>query len=183
MIARRTDGSAYYAVNATSSTDPKDRLDRKTVLFNDLTAHRTYTILLALHMYDVHTTDLKPFPHLAQTAAEYMQQQGGEGHERTAGDVKIKVLGLRKIEGFDTVGTLTTKPDGFTNEKWYSPELDMDLEMKIHSPQAGDHTSSIGQIRLGEPDASLFQVPAGFTLAPPDPRRHPPSGSSVPPNN
>lgn len=183
VIARRSDGSGYWGVSLVSSTDPKDPTDRKTAAFNDIPGHKNYTLLLWLHSYEVFPNDLAPHAYTPQTAAAYLKRQGGEGYERTVGIVHIKMLGIRNIEGFDTVGTLEVLDDGRRSERWYSPELDMALESKSHDPKTGDLTVKVEQIKTGEPDAALFQVPAGFTPVPRDRRRQHAEGSTASQNN
>jgi len=51
----------------------------------------------------------------------------------------------------------------YTNDVWYSPELQMDLKMS-YSNGNGDHTETIKDLKRGEPDAKLFSVPAGYKV-------------------
>jgi hypothetical protein len=48
-------------------------------------------------------------------------------------------------------------------ERWYSPELKIQLLARIIDPRAGD-TSEVTNLDRGEPDPSEFQIPADDTI-------------------
>ncbi|HKV92826.1 MAG TPA: hypothetical protein VJW20_09785 [Candidatus Angelobacter sp.] len=84
-------------------------------------------------------------------------------------------LGTMEIEGFTVKGTrLTTtipagamgndKPMTTTSERWFSDDLKMDLLTKSSSPESGQHVRRLVNIRTGDPDPLLFQVPADYTV-------------------
>ncbi len=84
-------------------------------------------------------------------------------------------LGTMEIEGFTVKGTriTTTTPAGMmgndkpmtsTNERWFSDELKMDLLTKSTTPESGQHVRKLVNIRSGDPDPLLFQVPADYTV-------------------
>jgi hypothetical protein len=84
-------------------------------------------------------------------------------------------LGATEIEGFTVTGTRYTRtipagergndqPMTTTNERWFSSDLKMDLLTKSESPEAGKHVRRLVNIRMGDPDPLLFQVPADYTV-------------------
>lgn len=84
-------------------------------------------------------------------------------------------LGTMEIEGFTVKGTrLTTtigagamgndKPMTTTSERWFSEDLKMDLLIKSSSPESGQHVRRLVNIRSGDPDPLLFQVPLDYTV-------------------
>jgi hypothetical protein len=84
-------------------------------------------------------------------------------------------LGTMEIEGFTVKGTrlTTTVPAGAmgndnpmttTNERWFSEDLKMDLLIKSVSPESGQHVRRLVNIRSGDPDPLLFQVPTDYTV-------------------
>ncbi len=84
-------------------------------------------------------------------------------------------LGTTQIEGFTVMGTRSThimdagligndKPIATMTERWFSTDLKMDLVNISESPDAGKHVRKLINIRAGEPDPLLFQVPADFTV-------------------
>ncbi len=84
-------------------------------------------------------------------------------------------LGTQTIEGVECEGTRTTLtipageignelPIVITNERWYSSKLQTDVLSKRHDPRTGDTTFKLVNINQSEPPASLFQVPADYTI-------------------
>jgi hypothetical protein len=51
-----------------------------------------------------------------------------------------------------------------TMEMWTSPELGVAVLNKNSDPRNGDHTQRLTKISRNEPDASLFQPPAGYEV-------------------
>jgi hypothetical protein len=92
-------------------------------------------------------------------------------------------LGKRTIEGVETTGTrrIWTIPVGAigndralvtTEETWYSPKLRLVLLSVRDEPRFGKTTYSLTNLKLTNPDKSLFVVPPGYTTettAPPSP--------------
>jgi hypothetical protein len=84
-------------------------------------------------------------------------------------------LGTKTIDGVQATGTRTTTiiPAGaigndrniiVTQDTWYSPELEMVLESVHRDPRFGVSIYSVINLQREEPDASLFQVPPGYTV-------------------
>lgn len=84
-------------------------------------------------------------------------------------------LGKQMIEGVEAEGkrTVTTIPVGaignerpieIVSESWYSPELQTTVMSKRSDPTSGETTFRLTNIRRGDPDASLFQVPSDYTI-------------------
>jgi hypothetical protein len=51
-----------------------------------------------------------------------------------------------------------------TVERWYSPDLQMNVLIKRSDPRTGDNVFQVTNVVRTEPDASLFQVPSDYTL-------------------
>ena len=86
-------------------------------------------------------------------------------------------LGERVIEGYKAVGSRieNTIPAGeignelpivMSTEQWFSPELGVVLTSTHRDPMSGESTYRLTKIVRGEPDATLFTVPAGYNRAP-----------------
>lgn len=84
-------------------------------------------------------------------------------------------LGTMEIEGYTVTGTRFTRtipagemgndqPMTTVNERWFSSDLKMDLLDKSENPESGKHVRKLVNIRLGDPDPLLFQVPADYTV-------------------
>ncbi len=89
---------------------------------------------------------------------------------------KGEALGMKNIEGVIAEGTRNVetieagaigndRPIQVVNERWYSDQLKT-MVMTTHiDPRSGDESFRLTNIRLGEPDAGLFQVPAGYRMS------------------
>jgi hypothetical protein len=84
-------------------------------------------------------------------------------------------IGDQTIEGIHTVGTRMTttipagkmgneKPITVTSERWYSPELKATIMTKHNDPWSGELKTEFKNVSNGEPDASLFAVPADYKV-------------------
>jgi hypothetical protein len=82
-------------------------------------------------------------------------------------------LGTETIEGIQATGTRSTKtiPSGtigndkdliITHETWYSPELKLVIQSTQNDPRFGQTTYTLKNIQQGQPDGTLFQVPADY---------------------
>ncbi|HJT88677.1 MAG TPA: hypothetical protein VJ732_12495, partial [Bryobacteraceae bacterium] len=85
-------------------------------------------------------------------------------------------LGQQAIEGVNSKGTRVTNtiPAGaigndreikMVTETWISPDLQIPMMRKTTDPRSGEHYFHLTNVRLGEPDPSLFQVPTGWQVS------------------
>jgi len=90
-------------------------------------------------------------------------------------DAKEEKLGTQTIEGVQAEGTRVThtiaageigndRPLTTVTERWYSPELQTVVMSRTTDPQHGETTYRLSNIRRGEPDKSLFEIPAGYAV-------------------
>ena len=90
-------------------------------------------------------------------------------------NAKTDQLGAKTIEGIPVTGTRTTStiPAGtignnkdltISRETWYSPDLKLVIESTQTDPRFGETTYTLTNLQRSEPDPSLFQVPAGYTV-------------------
>ena len=90
-------------------------------------------------------------------------------------EVNQESLGTQAIEGVTAEGTRVTftipagkigndRPIVTVNERWYSPELQTVVLTKNSDPRMGETTYRLTNINRSEPDPSLFQVPADYTV-------------------
>ncbi len=56
------------------------------------------------------------------------------------------------------------KPIVVTVDRWYSPDLQMNVMIKRSDPRTGDSVFQLANIVRSEPDASLFQVPSDYAV-------------------
>ena len=118
---------------------------------------------------DAHTAREKSMPKAVAKGAEPSAPKQAEPQISRAS------LGTETIGGVLAKGTRTTTiyPAGsFGNdravtvvrENWVSPELLVVVVIKVSDPRTGEFTSRLTNISRSEPDASLFQVPAGYEV-------------------
>jgi hypothetical protein len=85
-------------------------------------------------------------------------------------------LGKQNIEGVEAEGTRVTitipageigneRPIEIVSERWYSPELQMDVMTRHNDPRSGETTYRLTNINRSEPTKSLFEVPSDYTVS------------------
>jgi hypothetical protein len=91
------------------------------------------------------------------------------------GETKTEQLGKRMIEGVEAEGTRTTMtipansvgndlPIEVLAESWFSLELKTVVMSTRKDPRFGETAYRLRNVRLGEPLASLFEVPADYKI-------------------
>jgi hypothetical protein len=100
-------------------------------------------------------------------------------HHREGGpnapQAQTENLGLQTINGIAATGTRTTQtiPAGaigntqaiqIVREVWTSQDLKIPVMIKTVDPRFGETTMQLTNVLQTNPDAALFQVPAGFTV-------------------
>jgi hypothetical protein len=91
------------------------------------------------------------------------------------GTLKKEDLGVQTINGISAQGTRFTrtiaagqagnvKPIIITNERWYSPDLQIVIKTVRSDPRFGETTYTVTNIQKQEPAAALFAVPSDYTV-------------------
>ena len=104
-----------------------------------------------------------------------MSVGGGVFSWSSDAEVNQEQLGTQTIEGVAAEGTRVTftiaagkigneRPIVTVNERWYSQELQTVVLSKNSDPRMGETTYRLTNIDRSEPDPSLFQVPADYTV-------------------
>lgn len=84
-------------------------------------------------------------------------------------------LGKKKIDGLEVQGTRETRlfksgsegnnrPMVQTLESWYSPQLQIDLEVTREDPRSGRQSYEVTELKMGEPAPDWFAMPSGYRL-------------------
>jgi hypothetical protein len=101
---------------------------------------------------------------------------GGRGQNRPADpNVKSEDLGTQSVNSVIAKGSRVTHtipagtignalPIQSVHETWMAADLKVPVTVKVTDPRFGTRTTQLTQINRGEPDATLFQVPAGYTV-------------------
>jgi hypothetical protein len=88
---------------------------------------------------------------------------------------KSESIGDQTIDGIHATGTKVTttipagkmgneKPIVVTSERWYAPELKATIVTRHDDPWSGELKTEFKNVSTGEPDASLFSVPADYKV-------------------
>jgi hypothetical protein len=156
------------------------------VTINDPVAGATYSLEPEQH---IARKLLRPTPQddamfRAKLTAESGMQTGGSGdvmfykkekQKQSTDQAASEDLGTQVIEGVMAKGTrvTTTIPAGaigneqpiqIVSERWYSADLQTIVLSKLNDPRIGETIHKLTNINRAEPDASLFQVPAGYSV-------------------
>jgi hypothetical protein len=118
-----------------------------------------------------------PGPGAAGTGPMTFAVQGHIDSAKTGVNLSAKTesLGNKTIEGVPVTGTKTTNtiPMGMigndrdivtTRETWYSPDLKLVIQSTQDDPRFGETTYSLTNIQQSDPNPTLFQIPAGYTI-------------------
>lgn len=109
--------------------------------------------------------------------------ENGKGVKADDANVTSTSLGSQTINGVSAEGTRTTrtipagaigneKPIVIIVERWYSSELHTAVKTTRSDPRMGETIMQLTEIKRAEPDASLFQVPADYTIKKGGPTQH-----------
>ena len=92
------------------------------------------------------------------------------------GDIWVGIdLGTQSVEGVSAVGTRTTftiragqigneRAIEIVDERWFSPDLQTTVMTRHTDPRSGEVVYRLTNINRTEPDHSLFEMPADYTL-------------------
>ena len=117
-----------------------------------------------------HVCDLRPFH-----APAFNSPLRPQGVVKETPSGNIENLGTQSIEGLEVTGERETtiiqsnamgnnRPLVTKREFWYSPLLGVNLVSKRDDPRFGTENFEVTHISIGEPDAKLFELPAGYTV-------------------
>jgi hypothetical protein len=108
--------------------------------------------------------------------SEFTRGAHNGGHGAADKETVTTSLGTQTIGGVTAEGTRYTrtipagqignvKPIVVVTERWYSSDLQMVVMTKRSDPRSGDTVFQMTSIARTEPAATLFQVPADYTVA------------------
>lgn len=171
-LYRDSQGRTRTETYMNSSPDDDQAPILMNILIHDPVAGTTYVLNPKDHtarQFERPVTAVPP-PHANTNTAPPLPQIKSE-------PVKIKTedLGTQTMEGLLVQGTRTTRtipvgeqgndrPMVMLNERWVSDQLHITVLTKSSSPLAGEQTMRLTDIDRSDPDPSLFQVPADYTI-------------------
>ena len=171
QAAASGDAKAEKTVTVHYSPDTKPHADHKTAQEAELKAKQHAEQAAATHAgTQSHVTAEQVT--VSSAGGMTWVAAGSAGVPSTA---RKEDLGQQVIEGVTVKGTRTTtvipagaigneQPITVTSEEWLSPDLKVLVTTKHADPRTGETTYQLTGITRGEPDASLFELPAGVTI-------------------
>jgi hypothetical protein len=101
---------------------------------------------------------------------------GGQGLRQSSANVAKEDLGTQTVNGVAATGTRATRtipagamgnaqPIQVVRETWVSSDLKVPVMIKTSDPRFGTTVTQLTNIARSEPDASLFQTPADYTVS------------------
>jgi len=117
-----------------------------------------------------------PQPNIAGPAGNGRGMRNPNNTTRQADpNVQTESLGTQTINGVTATGTRVTRtiPAGsignaqtmqVIHETWISDDLQVPIMVKTTDPRFGTRVTQLTNIQRGEPDSTLFQVPADYTV-------------------
>jgi hypothetical protein len=111
----------------------------------------------------------------AAEGPNFDRMQEREQKDIAAGLLKKESLGTQTIDGVVAEGTRTTriipagqigneKPLSVVSERWYSADLQIVLKTTRTDPRTGTTTYTVTNVQRTEPAATMFTIPAGYTV-------------------
>jgi hypothetical protein len=163
----------------------------KTVFINDPTTHSQYIFTPGGEATKVVRSEgsWKEGPQIIDLGGQRVRRsqqkvivnvQGGHESQQSSKEsneqIKHEDLGTQTIEGVSAQGKRETvtipagqigneRPIEIVTETWFSPELHTLVLRKHSDPRMGDSTYRLTDIKRNEPDAALFQPPAGTKVS------------------
>ncbi|HKW57875.1 MAG TPA: hypothetical protein VJN42_11010 [Candidatus Acidoferrum sp.] len=109
------------------------------------------------------------------TTKRQTEREARRAEEEAAGLLKTESLGTQTVNGVFAEGTRVTRtiPAGqigndralqVLSERWYSPDLQIVVKSTHTDPRFGTTAYNVTNIQKGEPEATLFSVPSGYTV-------------------
>lgn len=178
VVARSSDGSTYEEIPDRQTGTPVF------ILISDAPGMRRIFLDVKRKFYSVQpfseSIPNAPTPDQLQKNLDFLKTLTAT-HESQGGYVITKTpLGFRTQDGFVVYGTRSVyerlPPSSKLTEKiwetWWIPALNLDVEKTgIGTDGKPVQTTKFTNILIKEPDASLFEIPAGYVPSPPSPSR------------
>jgi hypothetical protein len=123
---------------------------------------KTYRMMILSRPPATDTPDDFASPTAAAAPASEFARREDLGYRTITG---LQAHGVRVTQTVAAAVSGTGQEVTVTNEYWYSEALRLNLATKLNDPRSGSVTMTVTQIDRREPNATLFGVPAGYTMA------------------
>ena len=159
-----------YIPTGLSNSDPPTVMS---VIIRDPVAGVEYFLSPREHTARQMAMHLPPGDDNTRTSVTRLEMRPESNRPQTK--ITVENLGTQTIEGLLVEGKKTTmiippnaqgndRPFEVVTERWFSKELETYILIKTNDPRSGEHTTKTTITDRSEPDPSLFQVPAEYTI-------------------
>jgi hypothetical protein len=139
-----------------------------TIQITDPAQHTWYNCIVATKVCDLYRYRLSTTDRFGPLRGGNYVDSGGSSQEED--------LGVSSTQGEDTHGykeTNTLNPGQTGNDQplvtvrefWYSARLAFNLISIVDNPFSGHQEFTVRELNTAEPDAALFEIPEGYTVA------------------
>jgi hypothetical protein len=164
-MARDSQGRIYRErvpfVPANSDQQPKPT----EFSLSDPVAHTRTTCTVATHSCAI-TDYHAPTRFTPQPTGPFDNGKRSLARESLGSDVinGLNVVGTRETITINAGAVGNSQPLVTTREFWYSPDLQVNLEVTRKDPREGTQAIHVADLSRAEPDPAMFQVPAGYVV-------------------
>jgi hypothetical protein len=162
----------HYIPSALPKNDPVELV---TVIIRDPVAGVQYFLNPRQHTARRMTLHLPRQGNAESRSSAVTRLEMKPGDDRPRAKTTVEDLGTQVIDGLLVEGKKTTmtfpadfqgndRPFDVVTERWFSKELETYLLIKTSDPRSGEHITKTTIIDRAEPDPTLFQVPADYTI-------------------
>jgi hypothetical protein len=143
-----------------------------TTISDPVTRTRTTLNVRQKMAYTFHLPELKPAALVDEKKVAELREAA---KSRPTPNFQTEQLGQKNVSGIFAEGTRTTRliPIGMegndreirvVTEQWVSPDLKVVVARSVDDPRYGQITMEVSDLLRGDPDATLFQVPADYKM-------------------
>ena len=169
-VYRDAQGRVRREVGVDLATPATGNVKRSMVVITDPVAGKRY--MLNPDNKTAREMPMHGSKHQGEAREEHMRAMGDPAEP---GSVTKEQLGTKAVNGLQAEGVRVTrtipagaigneKPIEVVTERWYSSDLQIGV-MTVHTdPMMGTVTTKLVNVARGDPDASLFQVPADYKV-------------------
>jgi hypothetical protein len=108
---------------------------------------------------NVAPAELAVAPHAPDSGIKFVTEDLGSQHMQG-----VLVTGSRNTQTIPVGVRGNDRELKSTGETWFAPDLGFELLSKLSGPRSGDTEIRVTSLDQSEPDPTLFQVPAGYTI-------------------
>jgi hypothetical protein len=164
-LARDSQGRIYreHVTFVPANSDQQSR--RIDMVLLDPVAHTGTTCIIATRRCDI-TSYYAPTSFTPPPAGTFDNGKRSLARENLGSDVMdgLNVVGTRETITINAGVVGNSQPLVTTREFWYSPDLQVNLEVTRKDPREGTQVIHVVDLSRSEPDPAMFQVPAGYVV-------------------